>query len=134
MILGLQQRPLSAITPVKGAEMLNSITSLEGQHEFWKARELWLMRVLGDRALEQRAKLVATAIYFHFNYERWQRDHKLYAFPRKGLIREMIGESRSSVKRGIDDLEQYGYLKVKRRYDEERHMNRSSIYLAQLPK
>jgi len=113
--------------------MLNSAPSLEGQVEFWKAREVWLFGVLANRTLEQRAKLVATAVYFHFNFERWERDRKLYAFPRKSVLKEMVGESMSTVKRGLADLEQFGYLKVKRRYDEDRCRQTSSIYLAQIP-
>ena len=126
-------RPLSAMTPVTGAEMLDSIATLENQESFLAAREYWLKSVLAHRILEERAKLVAIGMYFHFNRERWERDRKLYAFPRKSVLRAMIGESRSTVKRGLSDLETFGYLKVRRRYDEKRHLHSSSVYLAQVP-
>jgi hypothetical protein len=113
--------------------MLNSISTLENQAGFLAAREFWLKSVLANRIIEERAKLVAIGMYFHFNRERWERDRKLYAFPRKSVLREIIGESTSTVKRGLADLETFGYLKVKRRYDHERHRQTSSIYLAQVP-
>ena len=121
------------MTPVKGVGMLNSISTLGTQGGFLAAREAWLKSVLANRLLEGRAKLVAVGISFHFNHERWQRDGKLYAFPRKSVLRVMLGESTSTIKRGLIDLEEAGYLKVRRRFDENRRQHTSNLYLAQVP-
>ena len=64
--------------------MRNKASAPKGQRksaDYLMAREYWLRRALADRDLSQRAKLVANALYFYFNYEEFAKDGGLWAWP-----------------------------------------------------
>jgi Helix-turn-helix domain len=129
-------RPLSAVPPGKGAEMLNSGSAQKRQREsadYLAARENWLKRVLADRDLSQRAKVVAGVLYFYFSSEEFIKDGKLFAWPSSRTLDKQSGLSRNTVKEAVDDLEAAGYLKIQRRYDAESSRYKSHLLLAVAP-
>src|ERR1044072_8805479 len=85
--------------------------------DYLAARESWLKRVMADRGLRPRAKLVASALYFYFNTEEFIKDGELFAWPSTGVLGKHSGLSKKRVKAAIDDLEAAGYLYARRRYD-----------------
>jgi hypothetical protein len=102
--------------------------------DYLAARENWLRHVLANRDLSQRAKIVANALYFHFNYEEFANDGGLWAWPSLRTLDKATGQSRTTVIAAIKDLEAAGYLKPSRRYDPLRRRFKSHLYLALRPK
>jgi len=97
------------------------------------ARDYWLRCVLADRALSQRAKVVANALYFYFNYEEFAKDGGLWAWPSIRSLDKLTGQSKNTVKAALSDLETAGYLKLHRRYDRVRRRYKSHLYQALTP-
>jgi hypothetical protein len=102
--------------------------------DYLAARENWLRHVLANRDLSQRAKIVANALFFHFNYEEFARDGGLWAWPSLRTLDKATGQSRTTVIAAIGDLEAAGYLKPQRRYDPLRRRFKSHLYQALRPK
>src|SRR5262249_30504207 len=97
------------------------------------ARDYWLRCVLADRDLSQRAKVVASALYFYFNYEEFAKDGGLWAWPSIRSLDKLTGESKNTVKAALGDLETAGYLKPHHRYDRVRRRYKSHLYQALTP-
>lgn len=126
-------RPLSAIQPGKGARVKNKSSKTDRQREYLIAREYWFRRVLADRRLPQRAKIVAGVLYLHFNYEEFEKDGGLWAWPGLRSLDRATGQSKNTVLFAIEDLEAAGYLKPHHRYDSERRRYKSHLYEALTP-
>jgi len=118
--------------------MKSNLSALPSQQrkgkDYLAAKEAWLKHTLSLRRLTTRAKLVATAMFFDFNQDRFTKSGLLYAWRSLRSLDKATGQDRKTVVLAIEDLESAGLLKAHRRYDKERGRYRSHLYLALMPK
>jgi len=97
------------------------------------AREYWLRRVLSNRNISQRAKVLASALYFYFNSEEFAKDGGLWAWPSIRTLNIATGQAKNTIAAAIEDLTIAGYLKPHHRYDPIRRRYKSHLYEALAP-
>src|SRR5262249_29202826 len=94
----------------------------------------WLSCILASRELQPRAKLVASAIHLEFfSYEKFLEDGQLWAWPSSRTLDKRTGQSKNTVKKGIEELKAKGFLEATTRWNIERNKYDSNLYRARIP-
>src|SRR5262249_5310727 len=81
-----------------------------------------------------RAKLLATALYFHFNQKLFLEEGQLWAWPKLRTLVKESGQALNTVLLAIDDLEKVGFLVVIRQYNPAKRRHDNHRYRAALPR
>src|SRR5262249_23933987 len=70
------------------------------------------------------------ALYFYFNSEEFAKTGQLWAWPSLRTLNEQSGRARNTVRAGLNDLAEAGYLEIHPRYDRQRKRSKSHRFLA----
>jgi hypothetical protein len=95
--------------------------------EFEASREFWGVAAAGDRRLRTIHLRVIIVLQSYLNRETFT------AFPSLPLIAKQVGAHVRSVQRAISDLEKWGYVSVKRRWNRTKNAWNSSVYTPGVP-
>jgi hypothetical protein len=76
---------------------------------FYRAKDMWLIEIMGRRDLTAITKTIAVAISLHLNSNSWQ------AWPSRKRLAEMCSVSVRTVERAVKELERTGFLRVSRK-------------------
>src|SRR5262249_57834445 len=77
--------------------------------DFHNRRDEWLKAVMRTRRIPQRAKLLASAMFFCFNQKKFEEEGQLRAWPSIRTLDKLSGQSKVTVKLAIEALRALGY-------------------------
>jgi hypothetical protein len=99
--------------------------------QFNAIRERWLRAVLAS-SLTPAAKIVATALFLHFNEKHWRTTGEMIAWPSWETLIEETATSKRSIAYAIADLEANGVLDADHgRFDPKTGKRKHNVYRAQ---
>jgi len=84
-------------------------TKVRATQKYEAKKEMWLVQAASDPGLCRAGLRVAMGIAVHLN-----RKQNLLAWPGYGRLAQMLHMSRTTVRRGVDDLEARKHLRVTR--------------------